>query len=824
MTKATRTNGRNVLEISCKYEEEPPHPTKSATKQKISYLEKIKSKVKNLSGGKSVITSHHNTHNHQSNSNATEKVQPRDELHSPDIGTFTSVTTSGILSYKPTLEDRPTQFGRRNSLTKTHIQNTEYVQGVSRVVVDVTPNPMELENEKIMNSITDSDKLNLLSSSENDEGTSITTTSTSSALKSAVTKNDWIHEWAKSARKSTTEMSRSFTVDSNVHRLVDDDPMSRSACFAGRQNQDGEEYGDNLERNNNEKHSLEKRGTNLHESNFIRASDSPLAQLRYSVRRRYSGDKTQANDLTSVSSSSVNKRPPMSPTKIPSPVHTINRARSMSHNRGNSRGNSAVDLSVGQCQNDTDVYLQNTAAAIMTLQSMHLNNNSMSNSPSPSHPPSSPRRMPPQSPQRTASDGAGGYNIIEECQNKMNRIQQLHKRNLSLDGSERDRNRRDRHGRNNSALGRVQQHQQQPHHTRHHSYEGGRQQNMATIDQTTMDGEMLMMVARQQQQAHLKGHGAPQSSPIRRSSSFSTQKPGGAINGQSNQHHHHQRVQRQVAGGVGGGGGNAIKKSASSTSFKKYHYEDAGDIYINDDDDLDPGRVSNEEDSDGEEDYDDDNARMVVAATPAAPVKTIRCNKALLMRIEQNKAKPVTVSPSVQVALMQKQQGAMACPNTPEMSRRGQALLRQPLRDRQSMPRDSSLNRMKQDQQMTLASTKRVLKETPAKVQPKYLDISKYKPTTTGNFLKKDESKSYLVKGAAAAVATAPLDGIKRSPSSASVTLTRTDPTRMSNRSVKSAGMRPSQKKEAPGGCHLIMESLFKDFPNQIYFFSSCRG
>lgn len=215
-TRPTRSNGRNVLEISCTYEEpSAAAKTKSVpvTKQKVSYLEKIKSKVKNLSAsGKSVVNK------------SSELV--REELQSPDIGTFTSVTTSGILSYKPTLEDKPAKFGRRNSLTKTQIQNTEYVQGVSRVVA-VTPNPLQIadEDEKIMNSITDSDKLNLLSSSENDDGTSLaTSTSTSSALKSAVTKNDWIHEWAKSARKSTTEMSRSFTVDSNVNRLRDD-PM-----------------------------------------------------------------------------------------------------------------------------------------------------------------------------------------------------------------------------------------------------------------------------------------------------------------------------------------------------------------------------------------------------------------------------------------------------------------------------------------------------------------------------------------------------------------------------------------------------------------------
>lgn len=807
-----------MLDISCTYEEKP-QPTKSvpATKQKVSYLEKIKSKVKNLSGsGKSVV-------------NKSSELA-RDELQSPDIGTFTSVTTSGILSYKPTLEDKPSKFGRRNSLTKTQIQNTEYVQGVSRVV-EVTPTPLgdEDHNEKIMNSITDSDKLNLLSSSENDDGTSLAT-STSSALKSAVTKNDWIHEWAKSARRSTTEMSRSFTVDSNVNRLRDD-PMSRSECFAQQQGEEeGEEeeqeYGVNLDRNTQKKQHLVKRGTNLNEANFVRGKgsadvDNPLAQLRYSVRRRYSGDRGQGvviNDAASVSSSTLaaaNRRPPMSPTKIPSPVHTM-RSRSVSNNH--SVAGSAVDLVTSpRDASDTDVYLQNTAAAILTLQSMHLNN-SLHNSPSPSHPPTSPRRMVAgNSPNHTvnhsrgssaAAQDGGGYNIIEECQNKMNRIQQLHKRNLSLDGSERDRNRA-RYGKNNAILGKVQRADPQQH-TRHHSYEGAhglRQMgNGARIDPTTVDDDeeyyqQPTHVARQLQQSALKGHGAPQSSPIRRSSSFSA-KPGAGMNVTPNGfsgNGGHAKVGRQT---------NAIKKSASSTSFKKYHYEDEGDIYINDDDDLDPGRISNESE------FSCDLEGVQQQQSAAKPITNTRCNKAFMMRMEQNKHKPMAAALTAgqsapQTVMMQKQQGVVACPNTPELSRRGPLLMRQPLRDRQSMPRDSSLNRMKQDSQMNFSSAKKVLKEAPVKVQPKYLDISKYKPTTTGNFLKKDESKSYLVKGSgavtgvAAAGITTPtsvgVDSIKRSPSSASVTLTRTDPARMSNRSVKSAGMRPNQKKEPPG-------------------------
>lgn len=111
------------------------------------------------------------------------------------------------------------------------------------------------------------------------------------------------------------------------------------------------------------------------------------------------------------------------------------------------------------------------------------------------------------------------------------------------------------------------------------------------------------------------------------------------------------------------------------------------------------------------------------------------------------------------------------------MPRRGEVRARTTLRDRQSMPRDSSINRMKQEIP-ALSATKKALttkeKDTAAKrVVPKYLDISKYKPSQGNTFLKRDESKSTLVN-----------KEIKRS---ASAFLNKSDVGRSSMRSVKSA-------------------------------------
>lgn len=267
-------------------------------------------------------------------------------------------------------------------------------------------------------------------------------------------------------------------------------------------------------------------------------------------------------------------------------------------------------------------------------------------------------------------------------------------------------------------------------------------------------------------------------SPIKRSSSFS-------VKAQTEQRQPvtprlQQRSQNQRQN-------NAIQKSASSTSFKTMmrYEDDECEFYINNNDNLnpDPDYSSNSDESHEKE-----------------PMTKSRYNKAFLMRVEQSKKAIASASTTGQT-----KQGVVACPNTPQMSRRD-GRIRLSMRDRTSMPRDSSLNRLKEDI-ANLSHTKKRFNDTASKdvmsrsagspalapqvnsggkVLPKYLDISKYKaPQGQGqNFLKKDESKSYLTKAE-----------VKRSPSSASVIGTRNDMTRTSMRSVKSAGAKPGIKK-----------------------------
>ncbi|GAB0092022.1 hypothetical protein DMENIID0001_069650 [Sergentomyia squamirostris] len=654
---------KNILEISCSHET-------STAKPKVSYLERLKNRVRNISDR----TFH--------KSRSPDKLLP-----SPDVGTFTSVTTSGILSVKPMLESNP-RLTRRNSLTKSQIDNSEYVQGVSR--------------------------LNLNSGEEKSVRSpkrGVVDASGGSAIKSAATKSDWIQEWARHARQHSAQMSRSYNFESpTVEEAQNQEGMSRS-------HYEGEA--------------------------FVRAGVN-----RASIQRRFNeGYYGPFNEVSDRKRREILEgRPPLSPTKIPSPMGSLQRRpRSRSSSTRSNQG-SQSDLT-----NDTEQYLQKTAAAITTLQKIH--RDSLQNSPQ--------RQSSPQSP-KVVSPGDGRPSPTEEfLLMQLARMNKYHRRNLSLDGAE------------------IPPTEHVRRHTRHHSYEnnddnlpprplrtlqsfidGGRhvRDNGADYGQTPD-----LVVAKRHVDSIKQPSSAPvrtQCSPIRRSTSFSAKTPN---------HGTPKMLPKPTAKS------HSIQKSASSTNFRTviqtYGDDDIMEFYINDNVDLDPGQFSSGSDVSGE------------FSVEPQPISNTRPNKAFLMRMEQNR-RPSTGGGGTT------KPGVIACPNTPEMRRR-EPNVRTSFRERMSMPRDSSLTRMKQDLTRRQQTAK---PETPksqplAKVQPKYLDISKYKPVTGANFLKKDESKSYLL----------PNREVKKSPSSASVNLSRTDAGRTSNRSIKSASIRPSSgKKEAP--------------------------
>ncbi|XP_059047950.1 uncharacterized protein LOC131843339 [Achroia grisella] len=107
---------KNVLEISCCYEPPTENDLAAQTSKQIkstrSYLEKIKNRVRTI----------------------TEKTfskSPPKHDEDVDVGSFTSVTTSGVLSTK-NLAKVEIPSRRRCSLTKSEIDQTDYIHRLSR--------------------------------------------------------------------------------------------------------------------------------------------------------------------------------------------------------------------------------------------------------------------------------------------------------------------------------------------------------------------------------------------------------------------------------------------------------------------------------------------------------------------------------------------------------------------------------------------------------------------------------------------------------------------------------------------------------------------
>lgn len=811
-------------------------------KVKTSYLDRIKSKVKTISDR----TFHKNRSppiGHDRSASPQLATTPPPLAKPLDVGSFTSITASGVfskLSLPPKAELR-----RKNSLTKSQIDSSEYIQKI---------------DEKLLNSFTDSEKaqhndyqLNIFSMPQqphtNNNERIVMSTSASYGIERAETKNDWIQEWAKNARRNTKKNSTSSCRNSCERSFNGTDYSNQQELqqkpFTTGYHHHQEEFGDNLDRNYSQRKNINRYDDTANtrcldddlldqyelrpnSGNNRRRNVATIDMMAKSVASDF-GDDIE-DDLSLASSyhrSSQNDRlrreffsnnnnavlrPPISPTKIPSPMHSMVRPRSSSiSNR--SVHNSVTDLD----KHDTEMYLQKTAAAISTLQNIHRSNNSPQNPSSPAKQnsvtsilTSSPsirrhkahllaKQSPTHQNYTTFNQNNTHYNVDHLYSSSAS----LHKRNLSLDGTEIQPKLLNKdnmfHSYNSDGLDVLLK---VNYHSRHNSYEDKPSPTRAAaaaqrfnIDQTfapqimqrthisTSSSSIKQQQTPPQQQTSAPSQrsdinrpkisavvSTPSQSQIKRSSSFSTKS----------------FVRPSSAGGCATktltpkmapkSAKTSLQKSASSTSFKNMSKTLETDIYLNDTDDLYATTGSYEsEQSDAETTGDDSNDKELISNT--------RYNKAFLIRVEQNKQKSV---------LGQKNQGVSACPNTPEMPRRD-VRARQSLRDRASMPRDSSINRLKQDIP-AFNATKKVLAapvsqppvtagspvtvakdkdQNRSKVLPKYLDISKYKPSQGNTFLKRDESKSTLIN-----------KEIKRS---SSAFLNKSDVGRSSVRSVKSA-------------------------------------
>lgn len=211
---------------------------------------------------------------------------------------------------------------RRHSLTKYQIDRSEYVQ--------------PKVDESLMRSYTDYEKarhneykLNIFStvssfiSSEPSPGQTdgdreqsgvIYFDNESISIKTAQTKNDWIQEWAKNARRCNNKLSNSQAVSPKLnHYSKTNDRSSQSAQLQKKDNnQISQSYSTCF-------YQIEQFGDGK-----IENRDECMTKEKDRIKNWRGPENLTSKD---------GRRPPISPTKIPSPMHTHLRTRSSSANR-----------------------------------------------------------------------------------------------------------------------------------------------------------------------------------------------------------------------------------------------------------------------------------------------------------------------------------------------------------------------------------------------------------------------------------------------------------------------------------------------------------
>lgn len=343
LKNALQTNFSRDIKIEPKISQrnsiERDNLAKSSPKTTKSYLDKIKTRVKTIGD-----RTFHKTQIKSPTTN--EKLMNlqvvRTDDSSPvesDHGVFTSITACGVLNKQnqeansyPTATITNKQ--RKQSLTKFQIDSSEYIQ--------------PQVDESLMSSYTDYEKakhheykLKIFStvSSYTSSGTSPIQTDDDNlsvecvddkpiSIKTAPTKNDWIQEWAKNARRRNNLLASSATASpkmqhypktgsgrSKVTQLQgNDDRMSQS--YDTYFNHVEQQFGDDV----------------IGDS----SDECTAAHTSRAIGRNASNAKTEYQnnaDPKTTTTTNTMLRPPISPTKIPSPMHSQLRARSSSANR-----------------------------------------------------------------------------------------------------------------------------------------------------------------------------------------------------------------------------------------------------------------------------------------------------------------------------------------------------------------------------------------------------------------------------------------------------------------------------------------------------------
>lgn len=306
---------------------------KASPKSAKSYLDKIKSRVKTIGD-----RTFQKTNTKQSLNEKLMNLQVvRTDDSSPvdaDHGVFTSITACGVLNKgqapKPSAS-------RKKCLTKFQIDSSEYIQ--------------PKVDETLMNSYTDYEKakqseykLKIFStvSSYTSSGTSPIHTDDDNlsvecvddkpiSIKTAPTKNDWIQEWAKNARRRNNLLASSATASPKLQHFSKNGRTVVSNALAKEEDRMSQSYDTYF-------HQSEQFGDDVIED----SSDECMAgHVSRPIGRNNATPKTEFNDEKPASV----LRPPISPTKIPSPMHSQFRGRSSSANRS-FRSNQTVSITL----------------------------------------------------------------------------------------------------------------------------------------------------------------------------------------------------------------------------------------------------------------------------------------------------------------------------------------------------------------------------------------------------------------------------------------------------------------------------------------------
>lgn len=209
---------KNVLEISCCYESPNENDLAVQTTKQIkstrSYLEKIKNRVRTIT----------------EKTFAKSPPKYEDDL---DLGTFTSVTTSGVLSSKfPIKIEKPSR--RRRSLTKSEIDQTDYVHRLSRessVPVSLPSSKGVLEETKFESTALKNAQKILSDSSSNLMTDDVVGLSFMSLNRCKGDKS-WIQDWADSVKKYNNKQA--MEADLNSTFSIEDRPPISPRLISGK--------------------------------------------------------------------------------------------------------------------------------------------------------------------------------------------------------------------------------------------------------------------------------------------------------------------------------------------------------------------------------------------------------------------------------------------------------------------------------------------------------------------------------------------------------------------------------------------------------------